>query len=225
MEEELGAHAVSPVRTKALFTKQQTSHYTAAEESKHLRDAMEACQKEWEDSERRKLDLAQVRQPANAKPTREMDAMMRRLAPAENGASGEESAALAGLLSTAVEGSPNKGVAGLMGLLTQPNRPATEKAEKDDVIQAQTQGLMAEFQAVRSRQDDEAKVKVIVYKDVAQAKLEEKVKHLVTVPYTASKANSADAETYLRGTDECHLLHAKGKDCECGAPGSTLKYR
>ena len=84
---------------------------------------------------------------------------------------------------------------------------------------------MAELQAIKSRQNDEAMVKVIIYKDAAQAKLEEKVKHLVTVPYTSSKANSADTETCLRGTDECHLLHAKGKDCECGAPGSTLKYR
>ena len=84
---------------------------------------------------------------------------------------------------------------------------------------------MAELQAVRSRQDAEAKVTVIVYKDAAQTKLEENVKQLVTVAYTASKANSADIETCLRGTDECHLLHAKGKDCECGAPGSTLEYR
>ena len=200
MEEELGAHAVSPVKTKALFTRQQTAHFTAVEESEHLRDAMEASQKEWEDSERRKLDLAQARQPANAEPTGEMDAMMRRLAPAENGASAEESAALAGLLSMAAEGAPNKEVAGLMGLLAQPNKPATEKAENDNVIKAQIQGLVAELHAVRSRQDDEAKVKVIVYKDAALAKLEEKIKHLVTVPHTASKANSADTETCLRGT-------------------------
>ena len=139
--------------------------------------------------------------------------MMRRLAPTENinGASAEESAALAGLLSTAAEGAPNKEVAGLVGLLAQPNKPATEKAENDNVIKAQIQGLMAELHAVRSGigtkmqrwpswQGDEAKVKVIVYKDAALAKLEEKNKHLVTVPHTASKANSADTETCLRGT-------------------------
>ena len=50
-----------------------------------------------------------------------------------------------------------------------------------------------------------------MYKDAAQAKLEEKDKQLVTVPYTVSKAKSADAETCLSGTDECHLLHAKGE--------------
>ena len=101
MEEELGPHAVSPVRTKALFTKQKKANVTATEESEHLRDALEASQKEWEDSERRKLDLAQAKQPAKAKSTEEMDAMMRRLSPAENGAAAEASAALAGLLSTA----------------------------------------------------------------------------------------------------------------------------
>ena len=84
---------------------------------------------------------------------------------------------------------------------------------------------MAGLQDIKRRQDDEAKVKVIVYKDPAQAKLEEEANHLVTIPYTASKANSADTQTCLRGTDECHLTHAKGKDCECGAPGATLKYR
>ena len=82
---------------------------------------------------------------------------------------------------------------------------------------------MAELQAIKSRQHDEAMAKIVVYKDVAQANLEEKVKHLVIVPYTASKANSAVTETCLRDTDECHLLNAKGKDCECGALGSTLK--
>ena len=190
-----------------------------------MRDAIEASQKEWEDSERRKLELAQKKQPAAVDSSGEMDAVMRRLAPTEHGAPGEETAALADLLSTAVEGSANKEVASLMGLLAKPNKPTVEKAENDSVIRAQIQGLMAELQAIKSRQNDEAMVKVVVYKDAAQAKLEEKVKHLVTVPYTASKANSADTETCLRGTDECHLLHAKGKDCECGAPGSTLKYR
>jgi hypothetical protein len=208
VEEELGAHVVSPVNSRALFAKRRPTQSTAADESEHLRDAIEASQKEWEDSERRKLELAQAKQPAAAEPSSEMDAVMRRLAPTEYGAPGEETAALAGLLSTAVEGSPNKEVASLMGLLAQPNKPTSEKAENDSVIQAQIQGLMAELQAIKSRQNDEAMVKVIVYKDAAQAKLEEKVKHLVTVPYTASKANSADTETCLRGTDECHLLRA-----------------
>ena len=44
MEEELGANAVSPVKTKALFTRQQATQDTAAEESEHLRDAIEASQ-------------------------------------------------------------------------------------------------------------------------------------------------------------------------------------
>ena len=135
MEEELGAHTVSPVKTKAMFTRQQATQGTTAEESENLRDAIEASHKEWEGSERKKLDQAQARQTTYAELASEMDAMMSRLAPAKNGASGKESAALAGLLSTAVEGAPSNGVAGLMGLLTQPNRPATEKAEKDDVIQ------------------------------------------------------------------------------------------
>jgi hypothetical protein len=225
VEEELGAHAVSPVKSRDLFAKRRATQSTAAEESEQLRGAIEASQKEWEDSERRKLELAQKKQPAAVDSSGEMDAVMRRLAPIEHGAPGEETAALADLLSTAVEGSPNKEVASLMGLLAKPNKPTIEKAENDSVIQAQIQGLMAELQAIKSRQNDEAKVKVIVYKDTGLAKLEEKVKHLVTVPYTASKANSADTETCLRGVDGCHFLHVKGKDCECGAPGSTPKYR
>ena len=56
MEEELGAHAVSPMRTKALFTRQQVTQGAAAEDSEHLRDTIEASQKEWEKSDRRKID-------------------------------------------------------------------------------------------------------------------------------------------------------------------------
>ena len=58
MEDELGTHAVSLVKTKALFTKQRKTHQTASEEAETLRDAMEASQNEWEDIERRKLDRA-----------------------------------------------------------------------------------------------------------------------------------------------------------------------
>ena len=67
MEEELGAHAVSPVKTKALFTEQQTAHFT-----EHLRGALEASQKEWEDSERRKLDLDQATEGNQQRPSQQV---------------------------------------------------------------------------------------------------------------------------------------------------------
>ena len=41
VEEELGAHAVSPVKSRDLFAKRRATQSTAAEESERLRDAIE----------------------------------------------------------------------------------------------------------------------------------------------------------------------------------------